>query len=196
MDSTGQKEDEDTVEETCMKNQSEDRRKNNIRELRNCRKWLNKKKKKIVLITKSLDFCFFFYFSFCIIWNFNYNNDSKWRKERERKKQGNAHNAVLWLRQVSVRLCTPINPCAPATFGSANSQVVSQSVIYSVIQSVGQRFDAVCVCVQVCECLLLSLKVKLFTLKMLIKLHFNFRCRRCFPIRLLLDFVHLSEGCG
>lgn len=61
MDSAGQKEDADTVEETCMKNQSEDRRKNNIRELRNCRKWLNKKKKKNRLNYKKLGLLFLFF---------------------------------------------------------------------------------------------------------------------------------------
>lgn len=88
VDSTGQKEDEDTVDETCMKNQSEDQRKNNIRELRNCRKWLNKKQKNR-LNYKKLGLLFHFALFEILI-----TTTIQKERGREKEKQSKAHNAV------------------------------------------------------------------------------------------------------
>lgn len=153
VDSTGQKEDEDTVEETCMKNQSEDRRKNNIRELRNCRKWLNKKKKKIVLITKSLDFCFFFFIFLFAIFEILITTTIQNEGKREKKSKA-THIMPCCDCDKSLCACAPrltharLRPLAQPT----RKLSVRQSFIQSFSQSGRGLMLYVCVrkCASVC----------------------------------------------
>lgn len=150
VDSAGQKEDEDTVEETCMKNQSEDRRKNNIRELRNCRKWLNKKKKNR-LNYKKLGLLFLFFIFLFALFEILITTTTQNEGKREKKSKA-THIMPCCDCDKSLCACAPrltharLRPLAQPT----RKLSVRQSFIQSFSQSGRGLMLYVCLCV--CKC--------------------------------------------